>query len=631
MPIISATQLAPILLQANAKWRPKDSWLAMLSDAQRSRLLGVTIDRANLQAILAAPQAPTTPGSPLPSAVDWRSKGGRSFISPVKDQKSCGSCVSFCCSALVEAMAAIEKNLTFLDLSEADLHFCSGHGESCGGWWPNDALDDLKARGIVDEGAFPYDSAFDSAGPHCRAVANRATRSTKITSHQALTRIADCKRWLAEVGPVSAVFHVYNDFYSYGTGVYTHSMGAEAGYHCVEVVGYDDADGCWICKNSWRDTWGDHGFFKIAYGQCGIDSTSEDTDSAGNVLHFPMWGATGVVPPASAAPDITELCAAINSDGRLEVFAIAKPNAAALNIWQTAPHAGPWSQLNTLGGAVNQLCSALNSDGRLELFGIGTDDVAYNMWQVAPHAGPWSGWNRLGGGVKQLAAACNSDGRLELFGIGMDNALYHMWQGAPHAGPWSGWSSLGGAIKQISPVLNSDGRLEVFAIGMDDALYNIWQTAPHAGRWGGWNRLGGAVKRVAAVRNTDGRIEVFGIGMDDALYNTWQTTPHAGPWSGWNSLGGLLKQIAPICNSDGRLEVFGIGMDDALHNIWQAAAHVGPWSGWNALGGKVKRIAAACNSDGRLEVFGIGTDDRLYNNWQVAPHAGPWSGWNKLT
>ncbi|HUK41364.1 MAG TPA: hypothetical protein VLX11_09980, partial [Candidatus Acidoferrales bacterium] len=110
--------------------------------------------------------------------------------------------------------------------------------------------------------------------------------------------------------------------------------------------------------------------------------------------------------------------ASINSDGRLETFLLAT-NGSVWNVWQTVPHAGPWSRINGLGGGVKQpLCAALNSDGRLEIFGIGTDNAAYNDWQTAPHAGPWSGWNRLGGWVSQLAVACNSDGRLELFGIG---------------------------------------------------------------------------------------------------------------------------------------------------------------------------------------------------------------------
>ncbi len=322
--------------------------------------------------------------------------------------------------------------------------------------------------------------------------------------------------------------------------------------------------------------------------------------------------------------------AAINSDGRLEVFMRAS-DGSAWNIWQTVPHAGPWSAPNCLGGVVKQpLAPALNSDGRLEIFGIGTDNAAYNDWQTHPHAGPWSGWNRLGGIVSQITAACNSDGRLELFGIGSDGALYNMWQMSPHSGPWSGWNRLGGVVKQITVACNSDGRLEVFGIGTDGALYNIWQTHPHAGPWSGWNRLGGVVKQIAATINSDGRLEVFGIGTDDALYNIWQTHPHAGPWSNWNRLGGIVKQIVPMRNNDGRLEVFGIGSDDALYNIWQTVPHAGPWSSWNRLGGIVKQISAALNSDGRLEVFGIGSDNGLYNIWQTHPHAGPWSSWNKL-
>jgi hypothetical protein len=44
------------------------------------------------------------------------------------------------------------------------------------------------------------------------------------------------------------------------------------GNHAICVIGYDDTQNCWICKNSWGTGWGDSGFFKIAYGQCGIGS-----------------------------------------------------------------------------------------------------------------------------------------------------------------------------------------------------------------------------------------------------------------------------------------------------------------------------------------------------------------------
>ena len=72
--------------------------------------------------------------------------------------------------------------------------------------------------------------------------------------------------------PLITCFTVYADFYSYHSGIYHHVSGALEGGHCVCCIGYDDAKRYWICKNSWNTTWGDHGFFNIAYGQVGIDA-----------------------------------------------------------------------------------------------------------------------------------------------------------------------------------------------------------------------------------------------------------------------------------------------------------------------------------------------------------------------
>ncbi len=57
--------------------------------------------------------------------------------------------------------------------------------------------------------------------------------------------------------------------------------------------------------------------------------------------------------------------------------------------------AGSWSGWNRLGSWVSQISVALNSDGPLEVFGISSDSDLYNIWQTAPHSGPWSGWHRL--------------------------------------------------------------------------------------------------------------------------------------------------------------------------------------------------------------------------------------------
>lgn len=67
-----------------------------------------------------------------------------------------------------------------------------------------------------------------------------------------------------------AGFDVYADFLAYGGGVYRHVSGDPVGGHGVEVVGYDDTQQCWICKNSWGPRFGINGFFQIGYGECDI-------------------------------------------------------------------------------------------------------------------------------------------------------------------------------------------------------------------------------------------------------------------------------------------------------------------------------------------------------------------------
>ncbi|MDZ7725626.1 MAG: C1 family peptidase [candidate division KSB1 bacterium] len=65
---------------------------------------------------------------------------------------------------------------------------------------------------------------------------------------------------------------VYRNFSDYTSGIYEQTSGQFVDNHGVVIVSYNDTNECWICKNSWGTDWGENGYFRIAYGECGIDS-----------------------------------------------------------------------------------------------------------------------------------------------------------------------------------------------------------------------------------------------------------------------------------------------------------------------------------------------------------------------
>lgn len=253
----------------HARWKTGDNPIWRLSPQEQRRRLGATapLGAQTLPAPLPYPTAR------VPAAFDYRNVGDKNYITSIRDQGGCGSCVAFGCIAAIEGTLSWQQkhNNPTLDLSEAQLFFCYGStdGANCAkGYWPAQALPHCVNPGLVDEACFPYTDHDQS----CSLCADWKNRLTKIRSFQALGSPADMKGWISTKGPIVTAFDVYNDFFAYRSGVYKHVSGPLAGGHCVSIVGYDDAQKCWKCKNSWGPLWGEHGFFQIEYGDCRIDS-----------------------------------------------------------------------------------------------------------------------------------------------------------------------------------------------------------------------------------------------------------------------------------------------------------------------------------------------------------------------
>ncbi len=206
--------------------------------------------------------------APPPPAHEWRNVGGRNFVTSIKNQQTCGSCVAFAVCAALESRVAIQQDEADprLDLSEAHLFYC-GCGRCCRTGWNFAPALNWARNGIGRETSFPYvprDQVCPAPPPP--AVVN-------VPSWISVASPTARKQAIVASGPVIGGLRVYEDFYYYRAGVYRHVTGSFRGLHAICVIGYDDAQQCWIIKNSWGTGWGEQGFMRIAYGQCDLDST----------------------------------------------------------------------------------------------------------------------------------------------------------------------------------------------------------------------------------------------------------------------------------------------------------------------------------------------------------------------
>jgi C1A family cysteine protease len=274
---ISVSQIQAAIAAAGGGWEAGYTTMSELPPEEQQLRLGVPPPLGGFETVLRSGAAASAMLSAaavgVPAAHDWRNFGGRNYITPIRDQGACGSCVAFGVCASVEGQFRVQRNDPNLavDLSEAHLFFCLGkaQGVTCNtGWMPDKAFACAANPGIADESCYRYDTTQTTCANLCGDWQNRVT---KVAGFKPLG-VADIKTALTTLGPVSACFVVYNDFFAYKSGVYRHVSGGQAGGHCVSIVGYDDAQSCWICKNSWGTGWGENGFFKIAYGECAIDT-----------------------------------------------------------------------------------------------------------------------------------------------------------------------------------------------------------------------------------------------------------------------------------------------------------------------------------------------------------------------
>jgi len=199
-----------------------------------------------------------------PSILDWRNVNETNWITPIRNQWSCGSCVAFGVLAAFEAMLKIQSNDPNLNIDLSEQYLFSCGGGSCRGWWIAPALNYLRDYGVPSESDCPY-RGWDISCPGMYIEMYKIDDWTWIEPN-----VQTIQAFL-QYGPVVATMAVYEDFDFYSGGIYRHRWGSPKGDHCITIIGYNNVEGYWICKNSWGHLWGEGGFFRIAFGECEIE------------------------------------------------------------------------------------------------------------------------------------------------------------------------------------------------------------------------------------------------------------------------------------------------------------------------------------------------------------------------
>jgi len=235
----------------------------------------------------------------------------------VRDQSNCGSCWAFGsteafndrhCIATGDATTILSPEDTVSCCTGATCSFSMG----CNGGQPAGAWNWFTKTGVSSGGDWADNGSGSTCKPYsmqscahhvdppagmvacttlpsyktpsCTSTCSESAYATSYKNDKLFAKssysvkgVTNIQKEIMEKGTVSVAFTVYEDFEAYTSGVYQHKTGKSLGGHAIKMIGWgvDNGTPFWTCTNSWNESWGEKGTFRILRGvnECGIEGS----------------------------------------------------------------------------------------------------------------------------------------------------------------------------------------------------------------------------------------------------------------------------------------------------------------------------------------------------------------------
>jgi len=236
----------------------------------RRQYLGFRPDPANAERRANAPVVPPLPRVSIPTNFNWSNA-----VTPVKNQKQCGSCWAFSATEEIESIVYLKHQpQAIYALSPQQIVDCDKKDSGCGGGDTVTAYEYvIKAPGMEQNSDYPYTAKNGKCQFDASKVVAKISNWSYVTTPKQKNE-TQMLYYIATTAPVSICVDASSWQY-YTGGIITKGCGDTLD-HCVQITGFgtDAKSGVdyWLIRNSWGTVWGESGYLQVERNKnlCGV-------------------------------------------------------------------------------------------------------------------------------------------------------------------------------------------------------------------------------------------------------------------------------------------------------------------------------------------------------------------------